>query len=123
MTELADKLATLTGLDREVDTLVHQLFRPEYAPLRTNGAGWFIEADGRTLAGQAPLWTSNISAVVSEVERRGLGWRLESGLGGGYFATIFAGGIAKRQRDVMGPTACLALLRALVAAVESADAG
>lgn len=96
---LSDRLAALTGPAEELD--------------------WPVE-DFLDQSGPHGLlcWTSDLNVVVAEIERRGLGWRAESGLETGYFATIFQGGIAVKQRDVMAPTPCLALLRALVNCIE-----
>lgn len=109
---LSDRLAALTGPDREIEAAVTELLWPQ-----PESVGGWVAPNGHQFS-FPPHWTSDLNVVVAEIERRGLGWRAESGLETGYFATIFQGGIAVKQRDVMAPTPCLALLRALVNCIE-----
>lgn len=122
MTPLSDRLAALTGPDREVDADVTDLIWKRYASYEGRTVHW-KDHEGQ-LQGRPPDWTSDINVIVAEIERRG--WRMR--VGGPFpahgssdtywYAIVWNGDIRDGwQRDA--PTPCLALLRALVDAIEA----
>jgi len=112
MSELSERLATLSGADRDIHRDISLFLFP-------NPAGNTIRAD----------WTGDIGAVIAEIERRGWPFTLNTVSDacrsqlGAYHASLWARG--KRigeQKEIgnsYGPTSALALLRALIATVEA----
>lgn len=102
MTLLSERLAALTHGDWEADIAVNRLLWPEREDYEFHSA----------------RWTSDLSAVVGEIERRGWWFALDNMIGKPD-AMVYHGPTHEKYALGEGPTPCLALLRALVAAVET----
>lgn len=100
MTTLSERLAALTHGDREADIAVNRLLWPEREDYEFHSA----------------RWTLDINTVVAEIERRGWAWSTGNSSPHPWGEVWRTGG---HNRHVFAPTPCLALLRALVAAVET----
>lgn len=102
MTPLSERLAALTGPDHVMNDEVSKLFHSD------KHGNWVTRS-----------YTSDLNAVVAEVERRG--WRWAVGISGSNkqpWADVYG---PPDQHQFLAPTPCLALLLALVAAVKPAE--
>lgn len=123
MTPLSDRLAALTGPDREVDREVWRFLCPDARDDEYHQVCALLPFDvSRERAEEetdyhAPRWTSDLNVIVAEIERRGWSW--ERWLAFNNKMSMGVRPIDANTFIAQAPTPCLALLRALVAAVES----
>jgi hypothetical protein len=126
---LRDRVAKLTGPDREVDAqirviLLHPAYRFPTPVLNRVPSNWAearerLEWDGGGGSYPLPAYTASVDAVVALIGKVLPGWcyRLTGGGGEPAYAELFVqgAGIEHPQRDDDGPTPALALLNALLA--------
>lgn len=144
MTELSERLAGLSGADRATDRQVAVLlgWQTDYAESLASvgmktGRRWRNEARNVSWTQECddypPYYTSDLSVVVAEVERRGWWWRVGRdcsdnspfrywGSRTGCFGATVGKNYGDRGIAISAVTPCLALLRALVSAVEAEHA-
>jgi hypothetical protein len=120
MTPLSGRLAALTGADDVIDIDLELSLAGKEVAWLPNGVTIYRDiADHNQWCTPytARRWTSDLNVVVAEIERRG--WRWATGnIGHHAWGEVWLTG--GNNRHVFGPTPCLALLRALVSAVEMA---
>ena len=120
MSELSERLAALSGADRECDLACWRILNP--TKILNRLAVYRLDEMPEDefdlyLYEESPVYTYDLNPVIAEIERRGWNWAVDHGPG-----AQPSGLVHSKHHDfdwIYAPTPCLALLRALIAAVEA----
>ena len=102
---LSERIAAAAGPDREIDREIIKVLWPH------------VEVPEGYQLHDPPHWTSDLNVVVGEVERRGWTLSLATTNDGRAYCNVWVNNEDMASGDAHSP--CLALLAALVAAVEA----